>query len=210
METDFFRFFERGSRVSDSAHDDADTNMAANTTGREDPSTPDPGLKTLSKKLLKRIQKLQSTASSDPLTPELFAARAREGGLVHVSTDEVELHQASDGGSGGGTSDLEPGLSDGDKDAHLASTRSPGQAVWRTSSTTAHPEGHDHGDGDTDSHHPWRITLALVHPHANEMRGLWHQLSHSGLWQLVLGRMRSASIHRSPLAQHLGKMLDQL
>ena len=49
-----------------------------------------------------------------------------------------------------------------------------------------------------------------VHPHANEMRGLWHQLSHSGLWQLVLGRMRSASIHRSPLAQHLGKMLDQL
>ena len=57
---------------------------------------------------------------------------------------------------------------------------------------------------------PWRITLALVHPNANEMRGLWHQLSHSGLWQLVLGRMRPASSHRTPLAQHVGKMLEQL
>ena len=57
---------------------------------------------------------------------------------------------------------------------------------------------------------PWRITLALVHTHANEMRGLWHQLSHSGLWQLVLGRMRPASSHRTPLAQQVGKMLEQL
>ena len=102
--------------------------------------------------LLKRIQKLQST--EEPATPELFAARAREGRLVHVSTDEVEFQQAGDGGSGGGTSDLEPSLSDGDKDAHLSSPRSSGQEVWGTPSTTAHPEGHDHGDGDTVSHHP--------------------------------------------------------
>ena len=35
------RFCERGSRLSDSSHDGPD--MAADTTGREDPSTPDPG-----------------------------------------------------------------------------------------------------------------------------------------------------------------------
>ena len=46
--------------------------------------------------------------------------------------------------------------------------------------------------------------------HASEMRGLWHQLGHSGHWQLVLGRMRPATAQRAPLAQHLGKMLETL
>ena len=66
----------------------------------------------------------------------------------------MEFDQASDGGSGRGASDPEPGLTDCDKDAHTASARSPGQEVWSSSPPTAHPEGHDHGDGDTVSHHP--------------------------------------------------------
>lgn len=57
---------------------------------------------------------------------------------------------------------------------------------------------------------PWRVTLALTNPHSTEMRGLWRQLSHSGLWQLILGRMRPATQHRTPLAQHLGKLLGDL
>ena len=33
---------------------------------------------------------------------------------------------------------------------------------------------------------PWRVTLALTHTYSKELRGLWHQLANTGLWQLVL------------------------
>ena len=57
---------------------------------------------------------------------------------------------------------------------------------------------------------PWRVTLALTHTYSNELRGLWHQLANTGLWQLILARMRPATMQRPPLAQHLGRMLDSL
>ena len=57
---------------------------------------------------------------------------------------------------------------------------------------------------------PWRVTLALTHNFSNELRGLWHQLANTGLWQLILARMRPANMQRSPLAQHLGRLLETL
>ena len=54
---------------------------------------------------------------------------------------------------------------------------------------------------------PWRVTLALTHTYSNELRG---QLANTGLWQLILARMRPATMQRSPLAQHLGRLLETL
>ena len=66
----------------------------------------------------------------------------------------MEFQQAGDGGSGGRSSDLDPGSPDGDKDAHSSSARSSGQEIRSTTPSPAHPEGNDHGDGDTFRHHP--------------------------------------------------------
>ena len=56
------------------------------------------------------------------------------------------------------------------------------------------------GDTGPDSHLLERIERAL----------LWHQLANTGLWQLILARMRPATMQRTPLAQHLCRMLDSL
>ena len=205
------RFFERGTRLSSSQHDDTDADLAADSNCGKDPSTSDLGPENLAGRTAEEdseasIHGLLRSLDPDIAAPELFAARAREGRLIHISTDEVEFPQAADGGTGGRTSDHESGHPDSDQDAHFASARSPDQKIRSPTSPTADPEGHETPSAII----PWRITVALVHPNANEMRGLWHQLSHSGLWQLVLGRMRPASSHRTPLAQHVGKMPEQL
>ena len=61
----------------------------------------------------------------------------------------MELHQATDGGAGGRTSDHESGHPDSDQDAHSAAARSPDQTIRSPTSPTAHPKGHDHGHRDT-------------------------------------------------------------
>ena len=57
---------------------------------------------------------------------------------------------------------------------------------------------------------PWRLSLSMNHKYSLEMHSLWQELAFSGLWQLILGRMRPASLQRTPLAGHLGRMLETL
>ena len=172
-------------------------------------------LKTLLEELLKRIQKLQSTGSSEPLIQTLQRLNFLQ--LEPEKPDSYMFPRMKWNSS--------KQAMEAQEDAPLTLTQAS-QTVTRMLTLlqqealvkrfgALRPPQHIQKVMTTETETPsaiipWRITLALVHPHANEMRGLWHQLSHSGLWQLVLGRMRSASIHRTPLAQHLGKMLDQL
>ena len=57
---------------------------------------------------------------------------------------------------------------------------------------------------------PWRLTLAMTHRQSAEMHAIWQELAHSGVWQLILGRMRQATHHRTPLASHLGRLLENM
>ena len=66
----------------------------------------------------------------------------------------------------------------------------------------------DHGSNPPEI--PWRRALAKLHQHSPEMRSLWQELSHSGVWQLILGRMRQANLQRTLLANHLGKWLEAM
>ena len=172
-------------------------------------------LKTLLEELLKRIQKLQSTGSSEPLIQTLQRLN-----FLQLEPEKPESYMFPRMKWNSSKQAMEA-----QEDAPLTLTQAS-QTVTRMLTLLQQEALVKRFGALRSPHHiqkvmttetetpsaiiPWRITLALVHPHANEMRGLWHQLSHSGLWQLVLGRMRSASIHRTPLAQHLGKMLDQL
>ena len=158
METDFFVFLSAGpGSVLPSMMAQTQTWQQTPTAERTHPLRI-LVLKTLLEELLKRIQKLQSTASSDPLIQTLLrlnflAARAREGRIIHISTYEVEFPEAADGGSGGHAPDHGTSHTDSDQDAHPASARSPEQKIRSPTSPTADPEGHDHGHGVTVSHH---------------------------------------------------------
>ena len=57
---------------------------------------------------------------------------------------------------------------------------------------------------------PWRLSLAMTHRHSAEMHSAWQEMTHSGVWQLVLGRMRQATLQRTPLATHLGRLLENM
>ena len=57
---------------------------------------------------------------------------------------------------------------------------------------------------------PWRLSLALSHRHSMEMHSVWQEMTHSGAWQLILGRMRQANLQRTPLASHLGRLLETM
>ena len=172
-------------------------------------------LKALLEELVKRAQKLQSTACSDPLIQTLqrlgFLKIDPENGnqfsfprmkwdhqkqVMEAQEDapltvQQALHTLSR---------MLTLLQQEDLIKRFGALR-PAQQIQKVMTT------------DTDKPStviPWRVTLALTNPHSTEMRGLWHQLSHSGLWQLILGRMRPATQHRTPLAQHLGKLLGDL
>ena len=172
-------------------------------------------LKTMLEELLKRIQKLQSTASSDPLIQTLlrlnFLQPEPEKGESFIfprmrwnsQKQQMEAQEDTPLTMDQATQTVTRMLTLLQQEALIKrfGALRPQQQIQKAMTT------------DTESPSaiiPWRITLALVHTHANEMRGLWHQLSHSGLWQLVLGRMRPASSHRTPLAQQVGKMLEHL
>ena len=172
-------------------------------------------LKSLLEELVKRTQKLQSTASSDPLIQTLqrlgflkidlengnnyffprmkwdHQKQAMEAQEDAPLTVQQALHTLSR---------MLTLLQQEDLIKRFGALR-PAQQIQKVMTT------------DTDKPSaviPWRVTLALTNSHSTEMRGLWHQLSHSGLWQLILGRMRPATQQRTPLAQHLGKLLGDL
>ena len=151
-------------------------------------------LKTMPEELHNRTLKLQSTDSSDPLIQTLVKCfpdemgSQQERGAVSLS---LALHT------------LQRMLTLLQNEALIKRFHAlrPNQQIQKLIGT--------------DSENPsavilWRVTLALTHTYSNELRGLWHQLANTGLWQLILARMRPATMQRSPLAQHLGRMLDSL
>ena len=52
---------------------------------------------------------------------------------------------------------------------------------------------------------PWKLTLSLRHPGAQELNGLLNKLSHCAVMQIVLTRLRPATQQRSPLAKQIAR-----
>ena len=55
---------------------------------------------------------------------------------------------------------------------------------------------------------PWRLVIGMRTPAADKLYGLMRQLCHSALLQVILARMRPATMQRSPLAQRIGHMMS--
>ena len=209
------RFFERGPRVHPTLHDDSDHHLASDTSKREDTPIEDPGSEITAGRIGEEdtetsIHGLLRSLDPNIATPGIPEDRPGEWEQLLFPKDEVGSSEAGDGSPRGCSSHSPAGsahparmltlLQQEDLIKRFGALR-PAQQIQKVMTT------------DTDKPSaviPWRVTLALTNTHSTEMRGLWHQLSHSGLWQLILGRMRPATLHRTPLAQHLGKLLGDL
>ena len=207
------RFFERGPRVRPALHDDPDDNMASDTSKREDTPLEDPGCevslgRTAEEDTETSIHGLLRSLDPDIATPGILEDRPEHENTYNFPRMNWDHQKQAMEAQEDAPLTVQQALltrmlallQQEDLIKRFGALR-PAQQIQKVMTT------------DTDKPSaviPWRVTWALTNPHSTEMRGLWHQLSHSGLWQLILSRMRPATMQRTPLAQHLGKLLGDL
>ena len=149
-------------------------------------------LKSLLEELLKRTQKLQSTASSDPFISDPFIQTLLRLGFLRMEPDQTNTYVFPRM-----KWDHQKQIMEAQEDVPLTTNQAT-QTLTRTLTLlqqedlikrfgALRPSQQIQKVMTTDTEKPsavipWRITLALTNPHSSEMKGLWHQLS-----QVTLG-----------------------